>query len=315
VKLKLSINWPFLTHHTVPSNRPIQLGYRQIFIIPTRRGLGFVVLIALLMLIAFIYNNNLAYLLAFLLASIFFITILHSYRSLAGLTLSLGKTHPAFVGEAVGFDIMVSKPDLSERHHLQLTLLNKTLEFSLSGEQKKTLTLYQPSQQRGWQTLAVLTLSSGYPLGFFYTWSRLHFSAKALVYPKPSPMEIPFPVSSNLAETRFNHALNPDGQDDFYGIREYQPGDAIKHIHWKAFAKGLGVLSKQYAGETSNKLWLDYEQTPGQETEQRISQLCRWLIDAEQQGLSYGFSIPGTRLQPAQGKAHQLKCLQALALL
>ena len=61
------------------------LGHRRIFILPTQRGLGFVVLITLLLLIAFIYNNNLAYLLAFLLASIFFITILHSFKSLAGL--------------------------------------------------------------------------------------------------------------------------------------------------------------------------------------------------------------------------------------
>ncbi len=36
----------------------IILNYRNIYILPTRRGLGFAMLIALLMLIAFIYNNT-----------------------------------------------------------------------------------------------------------------------------------------------------------------------------------------------------------------------------------------------------------------
>jgi len=49
----------------------LTLDQRRIFILPSKRGLGFALLILVLMLIAFVYNNNLAYMLAFLLASIF----------------------------------------------------------------------------------------------------------------------------------------------------------------------------------------------------------------------------------------------------
>jgi uncharacterized protein (DUF58 family) len=98
-------------------------------------------------------------------------------------------------------------------------------------------------------------------------------------------------------------------------LQEYRSGDSIKHIHWKAFGKGLGVFSKQYGGEQSlEEIRLDYGQTPSHNVEQRLSQLCRWVVDAEQAGISYGFALPGLKLPPGQGLAHYQKCLEALAL-
>jgi len=117
------------------SDKPVVLNHRLIFILPTQRGLGFVVLIILLLLIAFVYNNNLAYLLAFLLASIFFITTLHSFKSLAGLTLQKGQSQAVFAGEAAGFDIHINNPTSMERHNLQVTL-EKTETLSIKPHSK-----------------------------------------------------------------------------------------------------------------------------------------------------------------------------------
>ena len=83
-----------ITRAEKPKGKSIRLSHRRIYILPTLQGLGFVALIVLLLLIAFVYNNNLAYLLAFLLASIFFITILHSFKSIAGLILTQGHSQP-----------------------------------------------------------------------------------------------------------------------------------------------------------------------------------------------------------------------------
>jgi len=104
------------------TDEPVTLNHRRIFILPTYRGLSFVLLTALLLLIAFVYNNNLVYLLSFLLASIFFITILHSYKSLAGLILQKGRSKGVFAGEAAGFDIHINNPVDVERYNLQITL-------------------------------------------------------------------------------------------------------------------------------------------------------------------------------------------------
>ncbi|MDD5412564.1 MAG: DUF58 domain-containing protein, partial [Methylobacter sp.] len=81
-----------------PVSGPVELIQRRVFILPTRRGLGMVFTILLLLLVAFIYNNNLVYLLGFLLASIFFVTILHTFKALAGLVVQAGFVQPVFAG-------------------------------------------------------------------------------------------------------------------------------------------------------------------------------------------------------------------------
>lgn len=290
--------------------KPLTLNQRRIFILPTQRGLGFGLLILLLGLIAFVYNNNLAYMLAFLLASIFFITILHTYKSLAGLTVQEGQATSVFAGEAAGFGIHIDNPTSVERQHVQVKL--KTVEnFNLMAHSKAQLTLYDLTQKRGWHPAGTVTVFSTYPLGLFRAWSPIRFNSKALVYPKPASQEIPFPETGS---TKNQQGRFKKGGDEFYGLQSYQAGDPIKHLHWKAYAKGLGLFTKQYGGESSAEIWLDYGQAPGQSPEERLSHLCRWVVDAEQAGLSYGFILPGLRLEPGYGPAHYRKCLEALAL-
>lgn len=292
------------------TDKPVTLNQRRVFILPTHRGLNFAILTALLLLIAFVYNNNLVYLLAFLLASIFFITILHSYKSLAGLVLQKGQSKAVFAGEAAGFDIHINNPVDVERHYLQIALEN-TESLTIKPQSKACVTLHSLTQKRGWHTAGTVTISSTYPLGLFRAWSPIRFNLKTLVYPKPSPQEQPFPETPSAQALQ---GLSKKGADDFYGLKEYLPGDPIKHIHWKAFAKGQGLFSKQYGGDSSAQIWLDYDNAPGHNTEERLSQLCRWVIDAERAGIPYGFSLPGLKLSPDNGLLHARKCLEALAL-
>lgn len=290
---------------------PVTLNHRRIFILPTQRGLGFVVLIAVLLLIAFVYNNNLAYMLAFLLGSVFFITIVHSYKALAGLVVQKGRSQSVFAGEAAGFNIHIDNPTGIERHHVQI-VLQDSQSLSIPAHSTALITLYALTHKRGRHTAGTVTLFSTFPLGLFRAWSPIRLNLSVLVYPKPAPVEMPFPLASSVQDLQ---GLSRNSGDDFYGLKQYQSGDSIKHIHWKAFAKGLGVLSKQYAGEDSAEdIRLDYELAPGHNVEERLSRLCRWVIDAERAGIRYGFTVPGLTLAPDNGPAHYRKCLEALAL-
>ena len=290
---------------------PVTLNHRRIFILPTQRGLGFVLLIAVLLLIAFVYNNNLAYMLAFLLGSIFFITILHSYKALAGLVVQKGRSKAVFAGEAAGFDIHINNPTGIERHHLQITLQGSQ-SLSMQAHSTAHITLYSLTQKRGRHQAGTVTLFNTFPLGLFRAWSPIRFNLTALVYPKPAHLEMPFPL---MPSTQARQGFSRKRGDDFYGLREYQFGDSIKHIHWKAFAKGLGIFSKQYGGDDSaEEIRLDYELAPGHDIEERLSRLCRWVVDAERAGIRYGLALPGLTLAPDNGSEHYRKCLEALAL-
>ena len=297
-----------------PGTNPVILTHRRIFILPTLRGLGFVLLIAIILLIAFVYNNNLAYLLGFLLASIFFITILHSFAALSGLILRKGKSQSVFAGEACLFTILIDNPSQLARFNLQFKLGKQfSLQTDIPAANNTTVSLYSVTEQRGWQRMKPVTVSSTYPLGLFRAWSPVNFDFSVLIYPKPEHHQMPFPQSESDAATNQKGA-NHKGSDDFSGLQEYQAGDSIRQIHWKAFAKGQGLFSKHYTGASSSEIWLDYQCTPGENSEQRLSRLCKWVIDAEQTGIRYGFSLPGIRLDPGSGPGHQRQCLEALAL-
>lgn len=293
-----------------PVDHPVELSHRRIFILPTARGMGFALLLILLLLIAFVYNNNLAYLLTFLLTSVFIITIFHSFKMLAGLVIHASSSHSVFAGEAARFIMNIDNPTAQPRPNLQIQLRSPR-SFRLDRYEQKSLALYEQTRKRGWLSCNTVTLSSTYPLGLFRVWSPVRFNIQALVYPKPSQLIHPFPeTDGNSRET--GHGRK--GNEDFSGIKTYQNGDPVRRIHWKALAKGQGLFSKEFSGAADTELWLDFSTTPGKDLEERLSLLCRWVIDAEQAGLRYGLVLPGHKLHPGLGGQHLARCLETLAL-
>lgn len=293
-----------------PSSGPIILNQRRVFILPTQRGLGFALLIVIVLLIAFVYNNNLAYMLGFLLASIFFVTILHSFKALAGLVIRAGQNQPVFVGEQAAFNFILHNPLDQQRFAVSIQLQD-IVELNIEPFQNQNVSLFVNATKRGWLPCNTTTIFSNYPFGLFRAWSPLRFDSQVLVYPRPAKVGLAFPDSGLDAGAHYQHALKGE---EFYGLKTYQAGDSIRQIHWRAFAKGRGLHSKLYSGSGSQELWLDYAQTPGNDAEERLSNLCRWIIDAEQAGFNYGLSLPGKKFMPDSGPEHFQTCLQALAL-
>ncbi len=293
----------------------IKLTQRRVFILPTWRGIGLAFTILLLLLIAFVYNNNLVYMLAFLAASIFFVTILHTFKALSGLVVKSGYVPAVFAGEAARFQLNVDNP-LNQGRPALSAKLEAEQEFSVEANSTKTLYLLRLTSKRGWHGMGTVTLYTEYPFGIFRAWAPLKFDCRVLVYPKPCKHSVPLPMPSGGSQTRIGRrSVDRSGKDDFNGIRSYQPGDSLRQIHWRAYAKGQGLLSKQYVTEAGGReLWLDYEHAPGGQLEERLSVLCRWVLDAEVAGLRYGLRVPGKQLAPGQGQKHQLACLETLAL-
>lgn len=298
-----------------PTPGPLELNQRRVFILPTRSGMGLALMIVLLLLMAFIYNNNLVYLLVFQVASSFFVAILHTFKALAGLRVQAGYAAPVFAGDQARFSISVHNPHPQTRT-LLVARLSTEQSFSLEAQASKTLSLATPALKRGWQYIDTVTLSTTYPLGIFRAWSPLRFDSKVLVYPKPSEHAVPLPFPSGKGEKTFQHrAASTQGADDFSGIRLYQNSDSPRQIHWRSYAKGQGLMSKQFSTDGGGReLWLDFQQAPGSHLEERLSQLCRWVLDAESVGLRYGLKLPGKEVALGQGQRHQSACLEALAL-
>lgn len=288
---------------------PVVLGHRRIFILPNRYGWALAMLLAVQLLVATNYSNNLAFILCFLIGSIALVGILHGFRNLAGLVIRPGRAEPVFAGDDAIFEVHLDNPAAFPRIALRVGPRGTeplTLDILPGGD--RLLRLPVVTVRRGWMSIPTLVLASTFPLGLFRAWSLINLPLKALVYPAPAPDPLPFP----------EHVGQGQGQlflaDDFRGFQNYQPGDPLRRIHWKGVAKGQPVQVKEYRGERQSELYFDWDRTPGNDVEARLSQLCRWVLDAERAGLRFGLRLPGVNLPPALGAAHGTRCLEALAL-
>ena len=103
------------------------------------------------------------------------------------------------------------------------------------------------------------------------------------------------------------------GEADFAGLRNFRPGDSPRRVAWKAYARAGEVVVKQYAGTDVATHWFDWDSLAGLDVEQRLSQLCRWIVDAQGRGHAYGLRLPAERIEPNLGTRHRHRCLSALA--
>ena len=291
---------------------PITLVQRRVFILPTRTGIFFAVLFFVMLLGAINYSNSLAFTLTFLLASLSVVAMLHAYRNVLHLRVSLGHVAPVFCGETAHVPVILDNPRPSGRYALTIRFPQQPpLGGDVPAGSWSRLDLPLATRRRGRLPVPRITLRSSFPLGLFQAWSHVNLDGRLLVYPQPSPQrEAP-------RETHDHFNLSGDrghGSDDFAGLRTYQTGDSPQHLHWKAMAREQGLFTKQFGGDHAEELWLDWETLPGRDVEARLSQLTRWVLDAEADQHNYGLRLPGKQIPLGHGPAHRHRCLEALAL-
>jgi uncharacterized protein (DUF58 family) len=292
----------------------------RIFILPTAHGCAFAVVLCAMLLGAINYNNGLAYVLTFLLASVALVSMLHTNRNLTGLKLGVSAPKPAFAGGAARFYFSFDNRGQAARYALNVRYrYNPGAADKLDGVHHTDLdadtvireVIEAPATERGFQLLGEVVLSTRFPFGLFRAWSPLKIGTECLVYPRPEGRQA-LPVSA--AAGGREGGLRGAGRDDFAGFRDYVPGDSPRQIHWKAVARNQGVPVKLFSGGNAGERLLRFEDVNARGTEARLSQLCRWVLDADTAGFRYGLSLPGAEIPPGDGEAHRHACLKALAL-
>ena len=296
------------------------LDRRRIFILPTGQGLAYAGVLVVMLLGAINYNNSLGHLLTFVLGSLALVSMLHTYRNLAGLSIRGGRTEPVFAGEKASFALRLENRLRLARHALCVKLprqpsqgrreQTETLMAQVPAQGLKRIELKVTAPRRGRFRLGRVTVTTRFPLGLFRAWSPLDLGISCLVYPRPAG-ELPLPVSGTEESSDGRH--RGEGREDFFGLRDHQPGDPPTQIHWKAAAREQELPVKVFGGGSQRDIYLRWDEAGG-DMEERLSQLCRWVLDAHRWDLRYGLEIPGVVIVPERGEAHMGRCLRTLAL-
>jgi uncharacterized protein (DUF58 family) len=301
---------PALTRYRRPEPLPIELDRRRIYIVPTRFGLGFTVLLLVMLVGALNYSNNAALLLTCLLGAASAASMLVAFRTLDGLRLRGIRAGHAVAGQPldVAFDFASRRP----RCAVRLDLGEASVAFAVDPARGDTgVAVPLPTEARGWQPLPRLRVWTTWPLGLFRAWSWLHPEQSVLVWPRP---EAGGPAPAGHADDQRRQRLHHG--DDPATLRDYRRGDPIRHVAWKASARHHDLLVKDFEEPETRRDWqLDWRQLGRMEHERRIARLARWLDEAQAQGRRYSLWLPGEDIGAGSGPAHYMRCMDALARL
>ncbi len=293
-----------------PDREAVTLRRGRIYILPTRLGAAFGLMLFAMLLGSLNYANNLGLALTFLLAALGVAAMHACHRNLEALVARAAGAEPPFAGNDAVFRLAISNPGRAPRCDLEaVTTGTAHAPMSVAAGDESVFTLRVPTRRRGSVVLDRIEVATRFPYGLFRAWAVLHPAMHCLVYPRPaadSPMP---PQSPGLA----GGGTRRRGEDDFAGLKDYHPGDPPRHIAWKAFARSNELLVKEFSGDAEALPVFDLDDVPGPELEARLSVLARWIVDAHARGMTFGLRLPGEEIPPEPGDAQRRRCLAAIA--
>ncbi len=313
-RFSMLFNWVFQPRG--PEAGDVFLHQRRVFIFPTRYGFFFAFSLLAMLAGSINYDLSLGFVLTFFLASAGLVAMLHTFRNQVHLTLRPLQDEPVFAGESAAYDLLLMNQKGFERASIWLRCPEANAATDVPPNQNALATLRLPAEARGWQRLPRLTVESRYPLGLLRAWSYWQPDLPCLVYPRPAEAGAPLPVAP---EGSGEGTPAGTGTDDFAGLREHTTSDSPRHIAWKsatlALATGGPLLTKHFFGSAASDLILDINAMPaGTDVERKLSQLTRWVLDAEEAKIAYRLKLGAHDIGPGLGDAHRTECLRALAL-
>ena len=291
---------------------PLGLDRKSTYVFPSRHGLLFLFAVFGMLAGSVNYNNNLGFLLAFLLGGIAFVSIFYTSKNLDGVRIVSAGASPVYAGETAVFEFhLASAPP--ERPAVQGRCPGaEPVSVNLSGEKNNVIRISVPAEKRGRLRLERLTVETLYPLGIFRCWANLRPDVSCIVYPRPVAAK--FEVSNLSDDSEEEGEAKNQGMYDFQGLRNYQPGDSLKHISWKAYSRGQGLFTKVFEDPAGAGIFLDWDGLKEPDTEKKLSRLCHMVLKAHAMNIDYGLKLLGKTVEPARGEGHKHQCLKALAL-
>ncbi len=182
----------------------------------------------------------------------------------------------------------------------------------LPAGQKSQQRLSLSYDQRGYQALPDIWISSRFPINFFVRSRRLQVAQQVLVFPQPLTATVPTGAANSRQQPRAS-LPQPGIDGELRSIDNYRDGDPLKSIHWKLSARQDDYKVKRLQRLGAPAQLIDLAQLPGG-LEERLSR-CTFLINQLcRQQQAVGLQLGQERLPPALGGRHRHKLLTRLAL-
>ncbi|MHB8500229.1 MAG: DUF58 domain-containing protein [Candidatus Acidiferrales bacterium] len=235
------------------------LGYKMEYRV-SREGWIYILGIFLVALAALNTGNNLLFLILASLIAIILMSGILSSITLSGVEMRLELPEHIFAGQPVR--------TLVELHNEKLTLPSFSLRVeAVRGKNASSAAMletpvyfpYIPKHDRVQQHVPMTFPRRGiyrqeafrivtrFPFGFLQKARRVDLKSEALVYPSVEPTRDFFEILPGM-QGALESLAKGRGQD-LYALRDYQPRDSSRHVHWKASARLGSLMVREFTRE------------------------------------------------------------------
>jgi uncharacterized protein (DUF58 family) len=239
----------------------ISLGNRTLAL--TREGAGFIFLSLAVGVGAINTGNNLLYLILAMCCS--FIVVSGILSEITMKKISLEAKVPAEFYAETPVPMILNVTNGKRKFPSYSLRLSFTQEFSHSYQVDREVylfhmppasstekTLLLTTKKRGPLKISRCQLSTCFPFGFFLKTKTLRLDSESLVFPAIHPVDMPPPNEDSMDGELI---IGRKGEEVF-ALKEFQPGDALKTVHWKSSAKTGALKVKEFSGEDTHRFTL-----------------------------------------------------------
>ena len=302
----------FISKRSGPFDGAVTLTRDRVYIVPTKFGLIFSVLLLTLLIGSINYEKNLGFILTFLLVGLGNIFLLSTWRNLAGLDLRADNATAVFAGETASYSVQLINRQLLDRYSIVIShngIDHDTVDCKANSQQQINFDVL--TKKRGILDAGRFRLYTEFPSGLFIVWTWIDLSMSCTVYPAPdTDTEMALYDNSQSGDNEHQGA----GVEHFSHLRKFHHGDKINRISWKAAAKNDELFTKEFIGAMPVSQWINWHEIPANDTEKRLSIMTSLIINAENNNQHYGLILPQLQIPLGHGAKHYHQCLTALAL-
>ncbi|MFO7807843.1 DUF58 domain-containing protein [Guyparkeria sp.] len=274
---------------------------------PRRFGLGLAIITVAMLLAAINYGNNLIFLIAFMMIALMINSAWQGWRALSAVQVRVIPPGMRAAGETGTVSIELDSHAILPPLQVDAGLDETAAQTALSPPGATIVAMTLPGEPRGYLPLPEMTLETPYPLGLWTV--RRQFSPGIGQWVHPAPIE-------GINRGRRTESDDTGDQASLEGdptrLRSYHPGDPIRHVVFRHYAKTGQLLTRHPEAdhERPDPELVDYEAFAGPR-ETRLSAMTERLVKLDRDHQPWVLRLPGEEDLTASGSANLAQRYQA----
>ncbi|PIK15374.1 DUF58 domain-containing protein [Halobacteriovorax sp. JY17] len=283
------------------------------YIIPT--GLGFIlgIIIFLAFIIAVTFGHPFSYFITFFSVAIVIVCAFHTNYSIARLKTFYFRDEFIESGKEceISFEVS-SKEVISAKAVFTRVDGSKKVRYSVISRESSRLRSIIYRDRCGVFKTPRIRIHTTYPLGLFRAWKYVEAKNNLIVYPKRISGHESYSDTNIIQHSDTVFRQNLETKEEFLDHRRFRETDSWKHIDWKAYARGKGLLTKNFSGNESVVVTLEVRSSSSLDV---LGLVTEELFRNYELSKDTIFVLDDEVISRGGNQLHLHKCLRVLSLL